>query len=97
MGMKVFLVDDHELVRCGVADALRRAGHEVVGEAATLADARGRSGVLEFDAAVVDMPKVISLTYASPDTWGELPMLDGPQEQIPAAGPGQQLAMALSD
>jgi DNA-binding NarL/FixJ family response regulator len=55
MGMTVFLVDDHELVRSGVADALTRAGHEVVGEAANLADARGRSGVLEFDAAVVDM------------------------------------------
>lgn len=55
MGIRVFLVDDHELIRCGVADALKRAGHEVVGEAESLTDARGRAGVVEFDAAVVDM------------------------------------------
>jgi DNA-binding NarL/FixJ family response regulator len=55
MGIRVFLVDDHELVRSGVADALGRAGHEVVGEAESVSDARARSGVVEFDAAVVDM------------------------------------------
>jgi DNA-binding NarL/FixJ family response regulator len=55
MGIRVFLVDDHELIRSGVADALGRAGHEVVGEAESVSDARARSGVVEFDAAVVDM------------------------------------------
>ena len=46
-------------------------------------------------AVVVDMPKVISLSYASPDTWDELPMLVPPYEQPPATGPAQQLAMSV--
>jgi len=32
----------------------------------------------EVHAVVVDTPKVISLTYASPDTWDELPMAISP-------------------
>ena len=48
-------------------------------------------------AVVVDMPKVISLSYASPDTWDELPMLVPPYEQPPATGPAQQLAMSVPD
>jgi hypothetical protein len=56
----------------------------------------------ELHAVVVDMPKVISLSYASPDTWDELPMSDPPMsdppyEQPPATGPAQQLAMSVSD
>ena len=51
----------------------------------------------EVHAVVVDMPKVISLSYASPDTWDELPMSDPPYEQPPATGPAQQLAMSVSD
>ena len=49
----------------------------------------------EVHAVVVDMPRVISLSYASPDTWGDLPMSDRPYEQPPATGPAQQLAMSL--
>jgi hypothetical protein len=51
----------------------------------------------EVHAVVVDMPKVISLSYASPDTWDELPMSDPPYEQPPATGPAQQLAMSVPD
>jgi hypothetical protein len=51
----------------------------------------------EVHAVVVDMPKVISLSYASPETWDELPMSDPPYEQPPATGSAQQLAMSVSD
>jgi hypothetical protein len=51
----------------------------------------------EVHAVVVDMPKVISLSYASPDTWGDLPMSVWPYEKPPATSPAQQLAMGLSD
>ena len=46
----------------------------------------------EEHAVVVDMPKVISLSHASPDTWDELPMSFPPYEQPPATDPAQ-LAM----
>lgn len=53
--MKIFLVDDHELIRCGVGQAMSRMGHEVVGEAETVVDAIKRSAVVDLDAAVVDI------------------------------------------
>lgn len=53
--MKVFLVDDHELIRCGVRQALAQRGHEVVAEAGTSAEAMRRLPVLDIDAAVVDI------------------------------------------
>lgn len=55
MGLRVLVVDDHELVRCGVREALVASGHEAVAEAGGVADARRRLGVVEVDAAVVDM------------------------------------------
>ena len=52
----------------------------------------------EVHAAVVDMPKIISLSYASPDTWGDLPNSVRPyDDQPPAIGPAQQLAMSASN
>jgi hypothetical protein len=45
----------------------------------------------EVHAVVVDMPQVISLTYASPETWGSLPMPVEPYDQPPAT-PVFQLA-----
>jgi hypothetical protein len=42
----------------------------------------------EVHAVVVDMPKVISLSYASPDTWDELPMSVPPYEQTSGNWPG---------
>lgn len=51
----------------------------------------------EIHAVVVDMPKVISLSYASPDTWDELPMSVPPYEQPRATGPAQKLAMSVPD
>ena len=45
----------------------------------------------EVHAVVVDTPQVISLAYASPETWGSLPIPVEPYEQ-PAATPGFQLA-----
>lgn len=55
MTLRVLLVDDHELIRCGVRETLMRAGHEVVAEAGCLGDAVQRSRAVDFDAAVVDM------------------------------------------
>ena len=37
----------------------------------------------EVHAVVVDMPQRESLEYASPETWGTLPMSDIPYEQSP--------------
>ena len=38
----------------------------------------------EVHSVVVDMPQVISLAYASPETWGSLPTSIRPYEQPPA-------------
>jgi hypothetical protein len=45
----------------------------------------------EVHAVVVDMPEVRSLEYASPETWGSLPMPVQPYNQ-PSATPVFQLA-----
>jgi hypothetical protein len=37
----------------------------------------------EVHAVVVDMPQRASLSYASPETWGTLPMSDPPYERSP--------------
>jgi hypothetical protein len=37
----------------------------------------------EVHAVVVDMPERPSLSHASPETWGTLPMSDPPYEQSP--------------
>jgi hypothetical protein len=47
----------------------------------------------EVHSVVVDMPQVISLEYASPETWDELPMVQ-PYEQPPAT-PVLQVAMSV--
>ena len=56
MGIRILLVDDHELVRRGVADLLgAEADLEVVGEAATVAEALNRAAHVEADVAVLDV------------------------------------------
>jgi len=52
----VFLVDDHEIVRRGLRDLLEAEPDlEVVGEAATAAEAPGRIHALDPDVAVLDV------------------------------------------
>ncbi|MGW4592735.1 response regulator transcription factor, partial [Amycolatopsis thermoflava] len=52
----VFLVDDHEVVRRGVAELLGTDPElEVVGEAATAAQAMARIPALKPDVAVLDV------------------------------------------
>lgn len=52
----VFVLDDHEIVRRGVIDLIDRASDlEVVGEAATAAQALGRIAATRPDVAVLDM------------------------------------------
>jgi two-component system response regulator DevR len=54
--LTVFLVDDHEVVRRGVADLLEEDdGIEVVGQAATASEALARIPALRPDVAVLDM------------------------------------------
>ncbi|GAA1419728.1 response regulator transcription factor [Agrococcus citreus] len=54
--IRVFLVDDHELVRRGVADVLEReAGLTVVGEAGSVRDAIARVDATRPDIVVLDM------------------------------------------
>ena len=53
---RVFLVDDHEIVRRGVAELLEREHDlEVVGEAGTVAQALARIDATSPDVAVLDM------------------------------------------
>jgi two-component system, NarL family, response regulator DevR len=52
----VFLVDDHEMVRTGVADLLETSGDiSVVGEAATVAQARARIPAMHPQVVLLDM------------------------------------------
>jgi two-component system response regulator DevR len=54
--IRVFLVDDHEVVRRGVADMLESdPGLTVVGEAATVSQALARIPALKPDVAVLDV------------------------------------------
>jgi two-component system response regulator DevR len=54
--IKVFLLDDHEIVRRGVRDLLEAAGDlEVVGEAGTAAEAIARVPATQPDVAVLDV------------------------------------------
>ncbi len=56
MTIRVFLLDDHEVVRRGVADMLQRGGDiEVVGEAGTAADALRVVASCNPDVAVLDV------------------------------------------
>jgi len=53
---RVFLVDDHEIVRQGVASLLTAAGGiEVVGEAGTVEQARSRIAATRPDVALLDV------------------------------------------
>jgi two-component system, NarL family, response regulator DevR len=54
--IRVFLVDDHEVVRRGVRNILEaEAGIDVVGEAGTMASALARVAALRPDVAVLDV------------------------------------------
>jgi two-component system response regulator DevR len=56
--IRVFLLDDHEVVRRGVRELLEAArdgGIEVVGEAGTAAEARGRVPAVRPDVAILDV------------------------------------------
>ncbi|MCU1500952.1 MAG: DNA-binding response regulator [Ilumatobacteraceae bacterium] len=54
--IRVFLVDDHEVVRRGVRELLESAGDiEVVGEAGTAAEALRRVAATSADVAVLDV------------------------------------------
>jgi DNA-binding NarL/FixJ family response regulator len=56
MTIKVFLLDDHEIVRRGVKDLLEAEGDiEVAGEAGTAASALARIPALRPDVAVLDV------------------------------------------
>ena len=52
--IRVFLLDDHELVRRGLRDLVEQAGFEVVGEAATAAEGRVRILALRPQVAILD-------------------------------------------
>lgn len=54
--IRIFLVDDHEIVRRGVADLFEdEPDLEIVGEAATVSDALRRIPVHDVDVAVLDV------------------------------------------
>lgn len=53
--MLILLVDDHELIRKGLTQALRGAGHNIVGEAATLSEARAQMAFTAPELVIVDV------------------------------------------
>ncbi len=53
--MLILIVDDHELIRKGLAQALRSAGHNIAGEAATVAEARAQLLFTKPDLVLVDI------------------------------------------
>ena len=53
--MLVLIVDDHELIRKGLVQALRTAGHNIVGESATVAEARAQLLFTKPDLVIVDV------------------------------------------
>ena len=56
MSISVFLLDDHEIVRRGIAQLLETEGDiEVIGEAATAAQAMARIPALRPDVAILDV------------------------------------------
>jgi DNA-binding NarL/FixJ family response regulator len=68
--MLILIVDDHELIRAGLTQALRKAGHNIVGEAATLSDARAQLLFTKPDLVIVDvnLPDRSGLELISPLT-----------------------------
>ena len=52
--IRVFLLDDHEVVRRGIADVLETDGITIVGEAATAAEALRRIPATSPDVAILD-------------------------------------------
>jgi two-component system response regulator DevR len=56
VSIRIFLVDDHEIVRRGVADLFEdETDMEIVGEAATVAEALARIPTYDVDVAVLDV------------------------------------------
>lgn len=55
MSVRVFLLDDHEIVRRGLRDLLEAAGLDVVGEAGTAEEALRRVSAVSPDVAVLDV------------------------------------------
>jgi len=53
--MLILIVDDHELIRSGLKQALQAAGHNIVGEAASLAEARAELLFTQPDLVLVDV------------------------------------------
>jgi DNA-binding NarL/FixJ family response regulator len=56
VGIRILLVDDHDAVRRGIAELLESAPDlEIVGEAATVAEALARAAQVDADVAVLDV------------------------------------------
>ncbi|MCC5953464.1 MAG: response regulator transcription factor [Acidimicrobiia bacterium] len=55
MAVRVFLLDDHEIVRRGLKELLEAEGFEVAGEAGTAAEALARVPAVQPDVAVLDV------------------------------------------
>jgi len=53
--MLVLIVDDHELIRNGLIQAIRGAGHNIVGEAATIAEAKAQLLFTKPEIVIVDV------------------------------------------
>ena len=53
--MKILVVDDHELIRAGLADALTKNGFEIIGEASSVAQALAMLNQYKPEITLVDI------------------------------------------
>ena len=67
---RVFLLDDHEIVRRGLRELLEgEEGFAVVGEAATAEEALARIPATSPEVAVLDEPIALAARSSSPDLY----------------------------
>ncbi len=53
--MRILVVDDHELIRAGISDALRKNGFEIIGEASSVAQALAMLNQYKPEITLVDI------------------------------------------
>jgi DNA-binding NarL/FixJ family response regulator len=91
---KVLLVDDHDLIRRGLRHAFERDRQfEVVGEAATAAEAIRQAGALQPDVVIMDLRIVVLTMYAGDDQlFGALEA--GASAFVPKTAPADEVVAA---
>lgn len=87
MAITLLIIDDHPLVRAGLRQTFASSGVEVVGEAATVAEARRRAREADVDVVLLDIGWVRDDETGGADLGFEL------LSEIRAARPGLPVLM----